>query len=346
MTKNLIIALDAMSGDIGPRVTLPAALQALESNPTLKLLLVGQPKAIKSLLTYATAEHISRVEIVPASYVIANNKKPSIAIRNSKETSMRIAIELVKKGQAEACVSAGNTGVLVGLSRLILKSIKGIDKPALMTVLPNQQKKQTVVLDLGANINCSSKMLIQFAIMGSIISEEINNNIKPKVALLNIGEEENKGLDNIREASVILKKITSINYIGYLESNELLTGKTDVLVCDGFSGNILLKTMEGVIRVVFSFLNSTNDMIKNHNCFIQIFKKIIINRITNHFLYLNPDQYNGASILGLRGIVIKSHGSANEKAFKSAINQAIQIINKQVPEKITARLNIVLHKSD
>ncbi|MEQ5402939.1 phosphate acyltransferase PlsX [Providencia rettgeri] len=343
---NLTIALDAMGGDVGPRVTVSAALQALASNPALKLLLVGQPEAIQPLLAQQSAELISRVEIIPADGIIANDAKPSNAIRQSKGTSMRVALELVKTGQAQACVSAGNTGALMGLAKLMLKSIEGIERPALMTILPNQQKSQTVVLDLGANVNCSSDMLVQFAVMGSVMAEEVVNISKPRVALLNIGEEESKGLDNIREAASILKETTSINYIGYVEGNELLTGKTDVLVCDGFAGNVSLKTMEGVIRVILSLIKSTGDQHKKSSWFMQLAKKWLKKRLMKRFGDMNPDQYNGATLLGLKGIVIKSHGAANEGAFKAAIDRAVQAVEKQVPERITARLNIVLPRSD
>ncbi|EOE0523577.1 phosphate acyltransferase PlsX [Providencia stuartii] len=345
---NLTIALDAMGGDVGPRVTVPAALQALASNPALKLLLVGQPDAIQPLLAQQSVELTSRVEIIPAENVIANDAKPSTAIRQSKGTSMRVALELVKTGQAQACVSAGNTGALMGLAKLMLKSIDGIERPALMTILPNQQKGQTVVLDLGANVNCSSDMLVQFAVMGSVVAEEVAKIASPKVALLNIGEEESKGLDNIREAAAILKETAAINYIGYVEGNELLTGKTDVLVCDGFAGNVTLKTMEGVIRVILSLLKSTAESKKNKkpSWLIQLAKKWLKKRLMKRFGELNPDQYNGATLLGLKGIVIKSHGAANESAFKAAIERAVQSVDRQVPDRIAARLNIVLPRSD
>lgn len=334
-----------MGGDVGPRVTVPAALQALASNPSLKLLLVGQPDAIQPLLAQQSAELTSRVEIIPAENVIANDAKPSTAIRQSKGTSMRTALELVKTGQAQACVSAGNTGALMGLAKLMLKSIEGIERPALMTILPNLKKGQTVVLDLGANVNCSSEMLVQFAVMGSVVAEEVANIQSPKVALLNIGEEESKGLDNIREAAAVLKETAAINYIGYVEGNELLTGKTDVLVCDGFAGNVSLKTMEGVIRVILSLLKSTEEKSKKTSWIIQLAKKWLKKRLMKRFGELNPDQYNGATLLGLKGIVIKSHGAANEGAFKAAIERAVQAVDRQVPDRIAARLNIVLPRS-
>ncbi|TNH44051.1 phosphate acyltransferase PlsX [Photorhabdus luminescens] len=343
---NLTLALDAMSGDFGPRVTVPAALQALASNPRLELLLVGIPDIISPMLVNSNVELLSRLQVVPAERVVANDAKPSQAIRNSRGTSMRIALDLVKSGEAQACISAGNTGVLMGLSKLMLKSIEGIERPALMTVLPNLRQRETVVLDLGANVNCDSRMLVQFAIMGSVMAEEVVGVINPAVALLNIGTEESKGLDNIREAATILKSIPTINYIGYLEGDELLTGKSDVLVCDGFAGNVTLKTMEGAIRVILSLLKSSDGQKKKFSWLLKIVKKWLQKRMTKRFGHLNPDQYNGACLLGLYGIVIKSHGAANEHAFKAAIEQAVQAVERQVPDRIAARLETALPKSD
>ncbi|MDR5616158.1 phosphate acyltransferase PlsX [Arsenophonus sp.] len=343
---NLTLALDAMCGDNGPRIIVPAALQALVSNPQLRLLLVGIPEILNPLLADQRAELRERLQIIPAEYAIANDIKPLQAIRQSKGSSMRIALELVKSGQAQACISAGNTGVLMGLAKLILKTINGIERPALTTILPNQEHGKTVVLDLGANVNCDSQMLVQFAVMGAVMAEEVANISNPRVALLNIGEEENKGLDNIREAASILKATPSINYIGYLEGNELLTGKADVFVCDGFAGNVTLKTMEGVIRVILSLVKSSTTENKILSWLMKLIKPWLQKRISKRFGHLDPDQYNGASLLGLHGIVIKSHGAANQKAFKAAIEQAIQAVEKQIPDRIATRLNTLLPKSD
>ncbi|MBG2912781.1 phosphate acyltransferase PlsX [Proteus terrae] len=343
---NLTIALDAMGGDFGPRITVPACLRALASNPHLKILLVGQPDSISPLLANQNAELISRLQVIPAEHIVANDAKPSQAIRASKGTSMRVALDLVKTGEAQACVSAGNTGVLMGLAKLRLNAIDGIDRPALVSVLPNQKKGKTVVLDLGANVNCDSKMLVQFAVMGAVMAEEIAEIDSPKVALLNIGEEESKGLDNIREAATVLKSTSNINYIGYVEGNELLTGKTDVLVCDGFAGNVSLKTMEGVIRVFLSLIKSSTTENKKTSWWMKILKKWLQKRLIKRFGHMNPDQYNGASLLGLRGIVIKSHGGANESAFTAAIEQAVHAVERKIPERIASRLTTVLPKSD
>jgi len=327
-----------MGGDFGPSVTVPAALQALNSNSQLTLLLVGNPDTITPLLAKADFEQRSRLQIIPAQSVIASDARPSQAIRNSRGSSMRMALELVKEGRAQACVSAGNTGALMGLSKLLLKPIEGIERPALVTVLPHQQKGKTVVLDLGANVDCDSTMLAQFAVMGSVLAEDVVGINNPRVALLNIGEEETKGLDSIRDAAEMLKQVPSINYIGYLEANELLTGKTDVLVCDGFTGNVTLKTMEGVVRMFLSLLKSQGEGKKS--------AWWLILSLTRRFSHLNPDQYNGACLLGLRGIVIKSHGAANQRAFSVAIEQAVQAVQRQVPQRIAARLESVLAKSD
>ncbi|CDH07265.1 fatty acid/phospholipid synthesis protein,methyltransferase domain [Xenorhabdus bovienii str. oregonense] len=343
---NLTLALDAMGGDFGPRVTVPAALQALASNPQLKLLLVGDPETISPLLANKNAEQLSRLKIIPAEHIVSNDAKPSQAIRSSHGTSMRIALNLVKTGEAQACVSAGNTGVLMGLAKLMLKSIEGIERPALMTMIPNLKQQKTVILDLGANINCNSRMLVQFAIMGAVMAEDVAGVKNPRVALLNIGEEESKGLDNIREAAMTLQNTSAINYIGYVEGNELLTGKTDVLVCDGFAGNVTLKTMEGAIRVILSLVKSPDGQKKKSSWLRKVFKKWLLKQILKRFGHLNPDQYNGATLLGLRGIVIKSHGAANERAFKAAIDQAVQTVQNQVPDRIAVRLDAVLPKSE
>lgn len=335
-----------MGGDFGPRITVPACLRALASNPHLKILLVGQPDSISPLLANQNAELISRLQVIPAEHIVANDAKPLQAIRASKGTSMRVALDLVKTGEAQACVSAGNTGVLMGLAKLRLNAIDGIERPALVSVLPNQKKGKTVVLDLGANVNCDSKMLVQFAVMGAVMAEEIAEIDSPKVALLNIGEEESKGLDNIREAATVLKSTPNINYIGYVEGNELLTGKTDVLVCDGFAGNVSLKTMEGVIRVFLSLIKSSTTENKKASWWMKILKKWLQKRLIKRFGHMNPDQYNGASLLGLRGIVIKSHGGANESAFTAAIEQAVHAVERKIPERIASRLTTVLPKSD
>ncbi|EMH4161456.1 phosphate acyltransferase PlsX [Pluralibacter gergoviae] len=341
----LTIALDVMGGDSGPSVTVPAALQALRSNPQLSLILVGNPDDITPLLARADFEQRSRLQVIPAQSVIASDARPAHAIRNSRGSSMRLALEEVKEGRADACVSAGNTGALMGLAKLLLKPLDGIERPALMTVLPHQQKGRTVVLDLGANVDCDAVMLVQFAIMGAVMAEEVLGISAPRVALLNIGEEETKGPDSIRDAAAMLKNISSINYTGYLEANELLTGKTDVLVCDGFTGNVTLKTMEGVVRMFLSLLKTQGEG-KKRSWWLKILKRWLQKGLMRRFSHLNPDQYNGACLLGLRGTVIKSHGAANQRAFSVAIEQAVQAVQREVPQRIAARLESVLPPKD
>ncbi len=334
-----------MGGDFGPCVTVPAAMQALASDLHLHLLLVGDPDKIKPLLAKADSAALARLQVIPAESVIASDAKPSWAIRHSRGSSMRVALELVKEGRAAACVSAGNTGALMGLSKLLLKPLEGIERPALMTVLPHQRQGKTVVLDLGANVESDSAMLVQFAIMGAVVAEELLTITHPRVALLNIGQEENKGIASIREAADILRESPDINFIGYLEGNDLLTGKTDVLVCDGFVGNITLKTMEGVVRMFLSLLKSQGEG-KKRVWWLSLLGHLLKKRLARRFGHLNPDQYNGACLLGLRGTVIKSHGAANQSAFAAAIEQAEQAVRRQVPERIAARLQAVLPKSD
>ncbi|WP_058973585.1 phosphate acyltransferase PlsX [Type-D symbiont of Plautia stali] len=344
MTR-LTLAVDAMGGDFGPCVTVPASLQALASHTHLVLLLVGDPDIISSFLAKADSSLLGRVQVIPAESVIASDAKPSHAIRNSRGSSMRVALEQVKEGRAQACISAGNTGALMGLAKMLLKPLDGIERPALMTVLPHQQHGKTVVLDLGANVDSDSDMLVQFAVMGAVMAEEVLEIAKPRVALLNIGQEETKGLETIRAASAVLRDTPQINYIGYLEGNDLLTGKTDVLVCDGFVGNVTLKTMEGVVRMFLSLLKSSEDG-KKRAWWLKLVGRWIQKRLAKRFGHLNPDQYNGACLLGLRGTVIKSHGAANQRAFAVAIEQAEQAVRRQVPERIAARLDAVLARSD
>ncbi|MCT2416867.1 phosphate acyltransferase PlsX [Pantoea vagans] len=344
MTR-LTLAIDAMGGDFGPCVTVPAALQALASHTELFLLLVGHPDTLTPLLAKADSSLMGRLQVIPAESVIASDARPAQAIRNSRGSSMRVALEMVKEGRAQACISAGNTGALMGLSTLLLKPLDGIKRPALMSVLPHQQQGKTVVLDLGANVGSDSAMLVQFAVMGSVMAEHVLGIPRPRVALLNIGHEETKGLETIRDAAVVLRESPQINYIGYLEGNELLTGKTDVMVCDGFVGNVTLKTMEGVVRMFLSLLKSSGES-KKRSWWLQLLGRLIQKRLAKRFGQLNPDQYNGACLLGLRGTVIKSHGAANQHAFAVAIEQAEQAVRQQIPERIAARLDAVLARSD
>ncbi|NUF50161.1 phosphate acyltransferase PlsX [Gilliamella sp. ESL0250] len=346
---NLTIALDAMSGDFGPRVVVPATIQALNCYPNLSIFLVGDPAEISLFLSKENVKLVSqyqqkgRLILTESTTVIANDMKPAYAIRHSQGSSMRIALELVKDNKAQACVSAGNTGALMGLSKLLLHSLTGIDRPALVATIPALNNQSTVVLDLGANAECDSDMLVQFAIMGEILAKTVLKIETPRVALLNIGEEDIKGLDKIRAAASILKSNDQINYIGYLEGNELLTGKTDVLVCDGFVGNVTLKTVEGLVKI---FMSSFKLSLGNNSLLMKLLSKWLQRKFSKNFGYLEPGRYNGACLLGLRSIVIKSHGSANQKSFFAAIEQAILAIQTNIPEKIAMSLSSALPKSE
>lgn len=332
-----------MSGDFGPRVAVPAALQALARHSHLHLFLVGD---INEMLVYLPQKNPycdGRITLIESTSTISNDIKPSVALRQSQGSSMRIALELVKSGRAKACVSAGNTGALMALSKLLIRPLPGIDRPALVAVLPALNEQETVILDLGANAECTSDMLVQFAVMGAILARDILNIPNPRVALLNIGEEEAKGLDCIRVAAAKLKSQTNINYIGYLEGNELLTGKTDVLVCDGFVGNVTLKTAEGLMNL---FLRSFKSTPSHTPWWTRLLGRLVQRRMAKTFGYLDPQQYNGACLLGLRGIVVKSHGAAGIRSFVVAIEQAIQDVEKDIPEKIAMSLSSTLPKSE
>ncbi|VFP88533.1 phosphate acyltransferase PlsX [Candidatus Erwinia haradaeae] len=342
--KNLTLAIDVMGGDYGASITVPASVQALLLNPYLHIILVGNPDIIKKLLVNEDIFLRSRLEIVASKSVISENAKPSECIRSSHGSSMRITLEQVKKGRAHACVSAGNTGAIMGLAKLLLKPLNGIDRPALMTILPNQKANQTVMLDVGANIVAESALLVQFAIMGSVIAEELLTIHEPRVSLINIGQEPIKGLSSIQDAALMLQSSKEINFIGYVEGHDLLSGKTDVLICNGFIGNIILKTIEGIVRM-FLFLLDSNNQEKKQSCHHNQLKKWFNEDLVNKFHYLNPDKYNGALLLGLQGVVVKSHGSANNLGFIAAIQKAEQIVQQRVLDRISMCVQALLSKN-
>ncbi|GAB3525281.1 MULTISPECIES: phosphate acyltransferase PlsX [Photobacterium] len=335
--SGLTVALDAMGGDFGPQVTVPASVQALLQYPELKVILFGDQSAITSQLSLLNQLQHPRLSIVHCEHVIANETRPSQALRSSQGTSMRMALDSVSDGQADACVSAGNTGALMALSRYTLKQLPGVDRPALVTAIPTNTDNKTWLLDLGANVSCDADTLFQFAVMGAVLAEQ-ENNVSPRVALLNIGEEEIKGNDLVKRCAEMLANSPDINYIGYLEGNELYSGRADVIVCDGFVGNVSLKTSEGVANL---FIDSIKNAIST-NPLKRLVAKWLFNDLFISLKQLNPDQYNGASLLGLRGIVVKSHGSADVAAFSNAIGEAVHEVKRQIPTKISDRLEEVL----
>ena len=331
--SRLTLALDVMGGDIGPRVTIPASIKALEQDPVLYLLLFGDSQQISPLLNDIPTELKQRITVCHSSRVIENEYGLAYALRHSKGSSMRLAIEAVQRGDAKGCVSAGNTGALMGLAKVLLQPLSGIQRPALISLIPTITGGHTVMLDLGANIDCDTQNLYQFALMGSIFAENRLNLVYPRIGLLNIGVEEIKGYKSIREAANLLEKDTALNYIGFIEGNLLLNGKADVIVTDGFAGNVALKTLEGAAKNVIGLLKG-----KSRNYLLKpLFSWLMRTLFKDSYQQLkkiNPDQYNGASLIGLTAVVVKSHGSANIEAFTCAIHDAALQARQQIPQKI------------
>ncbi|MEL7293366.1 MAG: phosphate acyltransferase PlsX [Pseudomonadota bacterium] len=334
---NITVALDAMGGDFGPRVTVPAAVQALSHFPELKVTLVGDQTAITSQLSSLGYQPDARLSIEHTDRVISNSEKPSLALRNSHGSSMGTAIEMVADNQADACVSGGNTGALMALSRFKLKLLPGIERPALISALPTVSGGRTWMLDLGANVSSDADSLFQFAVMGSALAEQYLQRA-PRVAILNIGAEEIKGNDLVKRCAEMLSQTQSVNFVGYIEGNQLLHDAADVVVCDGFVGNVCLKACEGTAQLFIEKMKSSM-MASSLRGWIA---RKLFSGLFNELKTLNPDQYNGASLLGLRGIVIKSHGSADVDAVINAIGEALHEVKRQVPTRISDRLEAVL----
>ena len=333
MTR-LTLALDVMGGDIGPRITIPASLLALENYPELSLILFGDSQQISPLLNHCSQSLLERIQVQHCSSVIENNQGISYALHHSKGTSMRLALESVQRGEAQGCVSAGNTAALMGLSKILLQLLQGIARPALISLIPTIDGEKSVMLDLGANIECSAENLYQFAIMGAIFAETRLNLVYPRIGLLNIGIEEIKGHQSIRDAANLLQKSTALNYVGFIEGDVLLNGKADVIVSDGFAGNVAVKTLEGTVRNLLSLFKD-----KANSRFIKLILAWIFRFVFKQRLKrINPDEYNGASLIGLKAVVVKSHGSANVNAFAHAIADTAFQARQQLPEKILAGL--------
>ncbi|MCG3758961.1 phosphate acyltransferase PlsX [Vibrio cincinnatiensis] len=335
--QNLTVALDAMGGDFGPRVTVPAAVQALSHFPELKVILVGDRMLISQHLSLLGYEPNARLSVVHSDRIISNSEKPSLALRNNQDSSMGRAIDLVAQRHADACVSGGNTGALMALSRFRLKLLPGIDRPALVSAFPTASGKKTWLLDLGANVSSDADSLFQFAVMGAALAEQHLPH-PPRVGILNIGVEEIKGNDLVKQCAQMLKQTQAVNFIGYIEGNQLLMDAADVVVCDGFVGNVCLKTCEGTAQL---FIDKLKARFLASSIKGWIARKLFSD-LFNELKTLNPDQYNGASLLGLRGIVIKSHGSADVSAVVNAIGEAVHEVKRQVPNRISDRLEAVL----
>ena len=332
-SEPITIAVDAMGGDHGPSVTVPASLTALRSESALKIILVGLQEKIEPLLASAGPALRDRVSIHPASQVVSMDEKPQDALRKKKDSSMRVAIDLVKAGTANACVSAGNTGALMATARFVLKTIEGVDRPAIISRIPARHG-YTHMLDLGANAECTAEHLFQFAIMGSVVASDMHGIAKPRVGILNIGEEEMKGDGVVQEAARRITEST-LNYIGFVEGDDIFSGDVDVVVTDGFTGNVALKTMEGLVTMLVGAIKT--EYTRNPLRYLAAAASWPVFRsIRSEF---DPRSYNGASMVGLTGVVIKSHGSADVVSFTNALRIASIEARKGVPTQIANLLN-------
>ena len=324
------LSIDCMGGDHGPRVTLAACRHFLEKHADAHLLLVGLPDKL------AGFDH-PRVTLVPATEVVAMDDPVEVALRRKKDSSMRVAIQQVKDGKAQAAVSAGNTGALMAIARYVLKTVDGIDRPAIASPLPNAKGGATTVLDLGANVDCSAEHLLQFAVLGSALVSAMQHDDNPSVGLLNIGEEVIKGSEIIKQAGELLRsagKSGDLNFYGNVEGNDIFKGVVDIVVCDGFVGNVALKTSEGLAGMIGDFLKqefSRSFLTKSAAIVAYPILKALKNRMDHR-------RYNGAALLGLRGLVFKSHGSADEVAFEHALNRAYDAARNNLLDRVQARL--------
>ncbi|WP_455211179.1 phosphate acyltransferase PlsX [Kaarinaea lacus] len=336
MAQQITIALDAMGGDFGPSVVVPSAAHVLKEDPNLKIILVGDNDQIQKELAGIKDAPRQRIEIQHATQVVEMDDLPSHALRNKKDSSMRIAINMVKEGKAQACVSAGNTGALMATARFVLKTIAGIDRPAIIVLLPTI-KGHTHVLDLGANVDSSAENLFEFAVMGSVLTNAVDNIERPTIGLLNIGEEEIKGNERVKEAGRLLAN-SELNYIGFVEGDDIYKGTADVVVCDGFVGNVSLKTTEGVAQLIGHFVKQEF----SKNIFTRLAALVAMPVLQALKKRIDPRRYNGASFVGLQGIVVKSHGNADKLSFAYAIREAVVEVKKNVPQRIKNQLETML----
>jgi glycerol-3-phosphate acyltransferase PlsX len=330
------LAVDCMGGDHGPAVTLPACKAFLAAHPQAELLLVGRAEAL------VEARHWPRCSVVPASEIVEMTDSIEIALRRKKDSSLRVAVTQVKPGadgtaRAQACVSAGNTGALMAVSRYVLKTLDGIDRPAIATVMPNEHDAFTTVLDLGANVDCEPEHLLQFAVMGSALVAASQGKEDPSVGLLNIGEEAIKGGETIKRAAELLRSAAAaglINFQGNVEGNDIFKGTTDIVVCDGFVGNVALKTAEGLASMLSTFIRQEF----TRSAFTRIAAMAALPVLNRFKARVDHRRYNGAALLGLRGLVFKSHGSADAFAFERALERAYDAARNGLLERVRDRI--------
>lgn len=325
-----------MGGDFGPRCIVPASIACLAEFPSLHLVLVGQAPVLEELIARESGVDRRRLSVEHAAEVVAMDERPSQALRSKPDSSMRVALDLVRAGRAHACVSAGNTGALMALSRYVLKTLPGIDRPAMVTAIPTA-RGHCHLLDLGANVDCSAEHLYQFAVMGSVAAEALGLR-SPRVALLNVGTEDIKGNQQVKLAASLLQQANGLNYIGYIEGDALYRGEADVVVCDGFVGNILLKSSEGLVAMIAARIES----LFTENLGSRLVGALALPLLSRLKGDLAPSRHNGASFLGLQGIVVKSHGAAGADGFQSAIRRAVIEVRENLPQRLHGRLEDLL----
>jgi glycerol-3-phosphate acyltransferase PlsX len=331
------ISIDCMGGDHGPSVTIPAAISFLKKEPDAELILVGREELLRAELKKHHGESIARLTVKNATEVVEMDDPVEVALRRKKDSSMRVAIELVKEGAADVCVSAGNTGALMAVSRYVLKTMPGVDRPAICSILPNEQGKPTYMLDLGANVDCEPHHLHQFAIMGSVLFSAMEGVKKPTIGLLNVGHEEIKGNEVVKATAALLRadhERGALNFYGNIEGNDIFKGTTDVVVCDGFVGNVTLKAIEGLAHF-----------------FKSAFRQNAMSILGGLFAYkslkkLNPKSYNGGSFLGLKGLVVKSHGGADAYAYEWALRRAFDAAKYNVQEQLSTMIAELMPKPE
>ncbi len=326
-----------MGGDHGPSVTIPAAISFAKRQPDAELILVGLEEVVRAELKKCKAENHPRLSVVHASEVVEMDDPIEVALRRKKDSSMRVAIELVKDGKAHACVSAGNTGALMAISRYVLKTMAGVDRPAICSILPNQKGGPTYMLDLGANVDCEPHHLHQFAIMGSVLVSAMERIERPTIGLLNVGTEEIKGNELVKETAKLLRidqERGALNFVGNVEGNDIFKGTVDLVVCDGFVGNVTLKAAEGLGRMIKTVLTAEF----KRNPITMLGALIARGALKNFGNVINPSRYNGGALLGLRGLVFKSHGGADSYSYEWAIKRSFDAANYNLQEHLSEKI--------
>jgi glycerol-3-phosphate acyltransferase PlsX len=328
----VIVAVDAMGGDHGPSVTVPGAARFLQSRTDAEVILIGREEALAAALAKTVPRVRTRLRVQAASEVVDMDEPPADALRKKKDSSMRVAVNLVRDGTAHACVSAGNTGALMAIARFVLKTLPGIDRPAIASQLPTRTG-QTTVLDLGANVNCTPEQLVQFAAMGSALAAAVDNEERPTVGLLNIGEEDIKGNELVKVTGELLKR-SGLNFYGNVEGDDIYKGTTQVVVCDGFVGNVMLKTSEGLATMLYDFLKTefTRNPLTKASALVAYPVLMAFRR------RIDPRRYNGATLVGLKGVVVKSHGGADDVSFANALDKAYTEVTHGVLDRIAQRI--------